>query len=1079
MKYRDTFLESLSRSSIRLNKGLLILAGLALLLFTLLYWAAQRLINEQDSTVKLHFTGLMENIQEQELFLRRLASHPSIQALLADEPTAQYLQQPLPSEGETAYEGQQAPYSTPFSLNFNHQQLAASELPKVFALGMHLSTFYGAFWSTSHYQAPRTFLFNTFGNFDISVPAARHTRGTPWNSDMPYSSVVDRVLRHLAVKNNDPPNNQVYWETYNVPASAQVSPKLLAYISLHAGPQQLRTQGTHESMVVASLLNLDDVNNIERLMNWSIYDDFTLIEPSGSILTGSHVRADALHEGLNFGWQGMVFKVTSHTPALWTGIYSISYKSYFGYALWTLAGLLTLALGAFFSGWAASRWYRNKVVTPAQLAHQSIAESEAFSRVVLDTAPTGLCVVRREDFKVLLENRQAEQWQGTTKLLALLQQDQRLMDNDETSLDVDGRHLQVGLVSTRYQGQEVLLCTFNDVTQHVEDAQVLEQARRSADAANEAKTLFLATMSHEIRTPLYGMLGTLELLGLTQLDPRQSDYLQTIQRSSSTLFQLISDVLDVSKIESGQMSIDPEAFCPLDLVEDALHAYAAFAERRGLLFYACIDPSLPDLMLGDANRIQQILSNLLSNAIKFTDCGRVVLRVRVLEQDARQASIEWQVTDTGIGISPLQQPQLFDPFYQVRDASSEAGAGLGLTICQRLSDMMGGQMQVISEPGLGSSFSLRLTLQRLPGTLSGAEPLPEGPPVYVRAPVPELMKSTCDWLNRLGVQAYPLPTSWDDNPQSSVLIDMLPRDAQPTWPGPCVSASSSGRWHSSSLQPAHWEVDAHDIRAIAQAAALARQGQPLHLAQREPDTLQCLNLNILVAEDNPINQAIIKEQLEALGCQVTLAANGEQALEQWLPQRFDIALTDVNMPVMNGYDLARELRLREPELPIIGVTANALREEGRRCLATGMNSWIVKPMSLQTLRGQLSKLCQVPGKSAPLAARPGLRSENRPVSPHPVRDRIQVSERMRPLFLSTMHDDLQRLAKALETGSGKAAAERLHSIAGAMGAVQAGALARACAELECQLLENTLSPTLVAQVRQLMQHLSELLLPLE
>ena len=132
---------------------------------------------------------------------------------------------------------------------------------------MHLSTFYGAFWSTSLYQAPRTFLFNTFGNFDISVPAARHTRGTPWNSDMPYSSVVDRVLRHLAVKNNDLPNNQVYWETYNVPASAQVSPKLLAYISLHTGPQQLRTQGTHESMVVASLLNLDDVNNIERLMN--------------------------------------------------------------------------------------------------------------------------------------------------------------------------------------------------------------------------------------------------------------------------------------------------------------------------------------------------------------------------------------------------------------------------------------------------------------------------------------------------------------------------------------------------------------------------------------------------------------------------------------------------------------------------------------------------------------------------------------------------------------------------------------------------------------------------------------------
>ncbi|MEG0068139.1 MAG: histidine kinase dimerization/phospho-acceptor domain-containing protein, partial [Pseudomonas sp.] len=171
-----------------------------------------------------------------------------------------------------------------------------------------------------------------------------------------------------------------------------------------------------------------------------------------------------------------------------------------------------------------------------------------------------LCVVGRADGQVLIENQRAQQWPGTTRLVAALGRIQESAESGETYLEIEGRHLQVGFVSTRYQGQDVRLYAFSDVTRHVEDALALEDARRAADAANEAKTLFLATMSHEIRTPLYGVLGTLELLGLTPLDPRQKTYLHTIQRSSATLFQLISDVLDVSKIESGQMAIESIEF---------------------------------------------------------------------------------------------------------------------------------------------------------------------------------------------------------------------------------------------------------------------------------------------------------------------------------------------------------------------------------------------------------------------------------------------------------------------------------------------------------------------------------------
>ncbi|MEX5610415.1 response regulator [Pseudomonas protegens] len=1061
MKESSTLLQNLARSLPRLNMGVLL--GLALLLFATLYWTLERLFDEQNSNVRLHFAQLMENIQEQELFLKRLAARHSIDALSLDAPHH------LNPQAFPPTAGQRSPFATPFSLSLYPQQPAAGELPRVFALELQLSSFYSAFWSGSQHVAPRTFVFNTFGHFDISHPGENTT---------PDTKVADQVLHQQFVKSDGFADHQIHWQQYRPPASEALPTRFLAYTNLHEPAALLDVQGGNDWSVVASLLSLDDLNHLEHTRHWSIYDDFTLIEPSGTALTGDPAPADVVGEGLNFGLQGMIVKVTSQTPQLWTGLYAISYRNYLDYALWAMLSLLALGVGSIACGWAASRWYRNKVVLPAQRAQQCLNESEDFNRVVIDTVPSGLCVVSRDNLQVILQNRQAEQWQGTAQLLSRLAQDRSLIDGGETSLDIDGRYLQVEFVSTRYQRQDVLVCAFNDVTRHVEDAKALDRARRSADAANTAKTLFLATMSHEIRTPLYGVLGTLELLGLTHLDSRQSDYLQTIQRSSSTLFQLISDVLDVSRIEAGQMSIDPLEFCPLDMLEDVLHAHAGSAQRRGLLLYACIDPNLPDLLLGDAARISQILNNLLSNAIKFTDSGRVVLRVRVLELRDQQARIEWQVTDTGIGISAQQQPQLFVPFFQVRDASNEAGAGLGLAICERLCQMMGGQMQVTSEPGLGSSFSLRLTLRCLPGGLPPLLPWPEGAPVYVRAPVPELLKNTCDWLGRLGVPAYPAPPGWSDEPQTGVLIDMLPRDGLASWPGPCVSAVSGGG--SGRLpQATSWQVDAHDIRAIAQAAVLAHQGLPLCQAQAQQRTgrMGQLNLRILVAKHSPINQAIIKEQLQALGCQVTLSANGKQALEHWQPQRFDIVITDVNMPLMNGYELARELRRRDPQLPIIGVTANALREEGIRCLAAGMNTWIVKPMNLQTLRGHLSKLCPTSTATAAPSIPPA--APSRPPPDTAQGDRIQVTEKMRPLFLSTMHEDLRRLAEALDSGAGKIAAARLHSIAGAMGAVQAAPLAKACAELECRLLEGALTADLQAQARQLMQRLSRLLLPLE
>ena len=1076
MKHDNALLDKLTRSSLRLNKGMMVLLGLALLLVGTSYWSFQRLVEEEHDTVRFHFARLMENIREQEVFLRNLAQRSHQGELLKGENAEVRLLKALPEEGPNIYQGQAFSYSMPFSAKIDPQKIAASEHAKIFSLGVHLATFYSAFWSTSHYQSPHVFLFNQHGNFDITVPAAGHsrTKTVPLNEtfiDM-VKTVVDRLPRDHQLLNE----GEVCWQHYGPSAESPGPARLLAYIGIELAADEIHIKGADTQVMIASVLDLSQANDYERTMEWSIYDHFTLVAPSGQVLIGSLWPQSPLHEGINFKPEGLVFKLVNHAGPGWTAIYALNYSSFFRYALWPLASLGALLFGVIAMGWGANRWYRRQVILPARQAHASIAESEAFSRVVIDTAPTGLCVVRRTDNQVLVENQRAQQSPGSAKLINALEHRHDQGETGETHLEIDGRHLQVGFVSTRYQGQDVRLYAFNDITRHIEDATALEEARRAADAANEAKTLFLATMSHEIRTPLYGVLGTLELLGLTRLEPRQQEYLQTIQRSSATLFQLISDVLDVSKIESGQMAIEAIEFCPLDLIEDTLHTYAAFAQRKGLQLYACTDATLPERLLGDPMRIRQILNNLVSNAIKFTDTGRVVLRTRVLAHEDASVSLEWQVTDTGIGISTAQQAKLFELFYQVQDACSEGGAGLGLPICWWLSEMMGGQLKVVSEPGLGSSFALRMSLPVLPAEATASTPgVTYTVPVYVRAPVQELAQSLLDWLVRLGVPATLAPQPLEAKHAPAILVDALPAAAEQAWPGPRVLCTAGGR-NPPEYSAQGWDVDLHSVRAIAAAVALARQGKPLAEQQTPEQPADNLQLRILVAEDNPINQAIIKEQLEALGCTAVVASNGEQALHLWQPEVFDLVLTDVNMPFMNGYELARTLREHDPQLPIVGVTANAMREEGMRCIAVGMNAWIVKPLSLQTLRGHLLKLCRPALHSAAARVEPDTLTAPAAVQ---ASDNLQLSEKMRPLFISTMRDDLQLIRCALEQSDGRIVAQRLHSIAGALGAVQAINLAEHCTALECQLAGGVLDASLNLKVQQILSRLAAVVDALE
>ena len=1041
MNPRNALLDKLTNSSLHLNKGLGVLFALALLLAGISYWGVQRVIKEQRDSVGVHFARLMENIREHEAFLNTVSRESTKGRLLESLHAPLQVHDAAPDEGNHVYIGREYSFSLPFSVKINPAIIPALQHTKITELGAHLANYYSAYWSASHYQSPQIFVFNVPDNFELSVPAHGRLRGAAHTRLGESASVIQQILEARPGNTVPAEDNQVHWLRYNAMPGAGSYPSILSYIDIDLPSTQLHISGASPRVVVSSLLNLAQINNPERLMQRSVYDHFILIAPTAKAVIGTLKPDSDLHDGLNLNSDGLVFQISSNDTKPWTGIYIISVKTFLDYALWALLALAALLLVGLIGGLAFSRWYKKRVIIPARQAHDDIAERDAFSQAVIESAPAGLCVVRGSDLKVLLENHLAQQSRGTTALVAALKQHYDLLAQGKTKLHVDGRHLQVGFVLTRYHGEDAWLCAFHDVTRHIEDAAILEEARQVADSANKAKSHFLATMSHEIRTPLYGVLGTLELLELTALQPRQQEYLHTIQRSSSTLFQLISDVLDVSKIEAGQMTLDAQDFCPLDITEDTMSTYSAFAQSKGLQLYACIDCTLPDRVRGDPVRIRQILNNLLSNAIKFTDSGQVVLRVRVLEQNDEFSSLQWQVSDSGIGITHEQQVQLFEPFYQVRNTFSEGGAGLGLSICQRLCEMMGGTLDVISEPGLGSSFSLQLKLQREPGELVDCPEFKfQAKPVYVRAPAPELAQHICAWLSRLGVHTRLLNNDAHTVDRSALLVDMLASDNHHDWPGPRIIATPAGRNPPEPVADG-WAVDANSIRSIAWAVSFVQNGVSLPTGTSPPGQNQQLKLRVLVAEDNPINREIIKEQLQALGCSVVVAGNGDQALAVWMPGLFDLILTDVNMPVLNGYDLARALRTQDKALPIIGITANAMREEGKRCITAGMNAWMVKPLSIQALHTHLLRYC------TSVLIEPALVSEQ-PSVPTNGMDQIQLSPRMRELFFNTMNEDVQLTRVALDTGNPTTLAYQLHSMGGALSSVQAYTLADTCTELE-------------------------------